>query len=236
MLLLLGCATMSWRVERPPPVPLPAVVELRLESSTCLGLKQAMTPLLVRRTGVRVAEDAEVAILLSDCEEQVVPHFESELRGFRELHPDNLTSEMRRYSFDGKASAHIRVGAWSSFQEVERSSSTSWREADDLIGADMVGASMLLQEDLATALLEELVPEPEEILRRWYPHPKPGSAQDLHNRAVEAERAGELLQALALAEEAAALDPRASHRSYFQLLANRVMEQGLLPPLISPSP
>jgi hypothetical protein len=236
MLLLLGCATMSWVVEQPPPVPLPAVVELRLESPACLGLKQAMTPILVRRTGVRVEENAEVAILLSDCEEQVVPHFESELRGFRELQPDNLTNEMRRYSFDGKASAHIRVGAWSSFQEVERSSSTSWRDANDLMGADMVGASMSLQEDLAMALLEELAPPPEEVLRRWYPHPTPGSAQERHNQAVEAERAGKILEALALAEEAASLAPRAPHLKYVRLLTERAQEEGLLPPLISTSP
>ena len=235
-LFLLGCATVSWVVERVPPVPLPARLELRLESPACMGLKQALIPQLERKTGVQVVEEAEVAILLSDCEEQVVPHFESELRSFQELRSDNLNTEQRRYSFEGQASAQIQVGAWRSSASVEHTSTTSWREADDLMGADMVGASRQLQEDLAATLLDELVPPPEEILRRWYPRATPGSAQALHNAAVEAERAGNLLEALTLAEQAASADPRTPHLSYLRLLTDRALKEGVLPPLISTSP
>jgi hypothetical protein len=236
MLLLLGCVTVSWMVERPPPVPLPDQVELRLESPACAGLRQAMIPQLERVARLKVVEEAEVAILLSDCEEQVVPHFESELRGFQELRSDNLNTEQRRYSFDGQASAQIQLGVWRSTREVQSSRTTSWRQADDLMGADMVGASRQLQEDLAAALIEELVPPPEEVFRRWYPSAKPGSAEALHNAAVDAERAGKLLEALALAEQAASLSPRPPHLSYLRLLTDLAQDEGLLPPLISPSP
>lgn len=236
MLLLFGCVTVSWVVQQPPPVPLPDRVELRLESPACMGLKQALIPQLERVTGVVVVEEAEVAILLSDCEEQVVPHFESELRSFQELRSDNLNTEQRRYSFDGRASAGIQVGVWRSSSMVQTSSTTSWREADDLMGADMVSATRRLQEELAAALLDELIPPPEEILRRWYPGAQPGSAEALHNAAVDAERAGKLLEALGLAEQAASLSPRQAHLKYLHLLSELVIEEGLLPPLVSPNP
>ena len=57
--------------------------------------------------------------------------------------------------------------------------------------------------DIADDLAQQLAPVPEVVRRRWYRNPEPGTARDLHNQAVDAERSGDLTEAIRLAGAAA---------------------------------
>ena len=56
--------------------------------------------------------------------------------------------------------------------------------------------------DIAEDLAQQLVPIPERIRRLWYRNPEPGTAKAMHNQAVDAERSGNLAEAIRLATEA----------------------------------
>ena len=56
--------------------------------------------------------------------------------------------------------------------------------------------------DIADDLAQQLDPLPQTVRRRWYRNPEPGTARAFHNKAVDAERSGNLGEAIRLATEA----------------------------------
>ena len=75
---------------------------------------------------------------------------------------------------------------------------------------------------------EPVVGQPDEVvvLRRWVvPSADIGSAWDMRNRAVEAEREGELELAMALSREAYVQRPRRGWLAYVERLETRSLEQ-----------
>jgi hypothetical protein len=75
--------------------------------------------------------------------------------------------------------------------------------------------------DLSENLAQQLVPIAETIRRRWYRNPEPGTAKGLHNQAVDAERAGDLVLAMRLAQEAVNASRTPKTVQYLQALTER---------------
>ena len=82
--------------------------------------------------------------------------------------------------------------------------------------------------DVVEEIAQRLVPVSEVVRRRWYTDPEPGTARDLHNRAVDAERAGDLAKAIEFAEAsmAAHRTPRAA--GYLRTLRDRQRQAQLV--------
>ena len=70
-------------------------------------------------------------------------------------------------------------------------------------------------------LAQQLVPVPEVVRRRWYRNPEPGTARALHNRAVDAERSGDLAAAIQFAEAAVDADRNPRTVAYLRTLQRR---------------
>ncbi len=79
--------------------------------------------------------------------------------------------------------------------------------------------------DLSEALAQQIVPVPETVRRRWYRNPDPGTSRDLHNRAVDAERAGDLETAISIAKQAIDASRTPRNVRYLEMLAERQAAQ-----------
>jgi hypothetical protein len=100
--------------------------------------------------------------------------------------------------------------------EVERAQRGPWVTAGDL---DLPASAMLrdrLANDLADKLADRIAPLPATLRRTIYPDPEPGTARQLHNDAVAAEKAGNLDAALQLARQAYAADPSPGAMDYLE--------------------
>ena len=72
-------------------------------------------------------------------------------------------------------------------------------------------------------------PDESVVQRRWvYPSAREGSGKEIHNRAVAAERSGNLQDALDLSREAYVLDPRRWEMAYLERLELRVADRDAL--------
>jgi hypothetical protein len=75
--------------------------------------------------------------------------------------------------------------------------------------------------DIVEDLAQKLVPIPERVRRRWYRNPEPGTAKALHNQAVDAERSGDLAEAIRLASEAVNASRTPASVAYLRTLESR---------------
>ena len=75
--------------------------------------------------------------------------------------------------------------------------------------------------DIAEDLAQQLVPTSETIRRRWYRNAEPGTSKALHNQAVDAERSGDLAEALRLAREAVNANRTPASVAYLRSLEQR---------------
>ena len=75
--------------------------------------------------------------------------------------------------------------------------------------------------DVVDDLAQQLIPVPEVVRRRWYRNPEPGTAKALHNRAVDAERSGDLAAAIRFAEAAVDADRKPRSVAYLKSLQAR---------------
>ena len=75
--------------------------------------------------------------------------------------------------------------------------------------------------DVVDDLAQQLVPVPETVRRRWYKNPEPGTARALHNEAVDAERSGDLAEAIRLAEAAVNANRNPRTVEYLRALRSR---------------
>ena len=83
-----------------------------------------------------------------------------------------------------------------------------------------------VRRDLAYDLADQVAPLPATIRRTLYADPEPGTARQLHNQAVDAERDGDLSKALQLAREAYGANPTAASMRYIEQLQDHARRVG----------
>jgi len=213
VLTLLACARqVAWEVQPRPAVDLPSMeVSVVALDRACKRAADELAVVLGARPGVRVAAGAGVQLGLARCDEGATTSVEVDFR-----YSSSPTSvgpleqkTFRRLSWatadliirsEGTAGAPAPV-------RVERTDrGTSGQDGSLDIPAAMEGRDSLRRE-LAHTLADQVAPLPETIRRMVYRDPEAGTARQLHNQAVEAERAGDLQRALDLALQAYAANP-----------------------------
>lgn len=236
-LLMLGCAKqVSWQVQPRPSYELPSLeVSVVAGDRHCKRVADDLAETLSARPGVRVRPDAPVRLELRECVEEVDTLVEVETNTLGLQYGGNVVSERRRYEMRGWGNALLVVygggpkvqlsggaerrvrGPWVSYQDLEIPRALTLRES--------------VRRDLATELADQVAPLPATIRRTLYRDPEPGTARELHNEAVDAERRGDLDTALRLAREAYAANPTASSMRYLEDLQEhaRTVGYALLP-------
>ncbi|MFN7146318.1 MAG: hypothetical protein ACK4YP_21270 [Myxococcota bacterium] len=233
-LLVLGCAKqVSWEVQPAPSYELSSLeVSVVAGERGCKRVADELATALVARPGVRVRPDAPVRLEVRDCEDEVDTTVELESTYPGLVYSTRVFSERRRYDMRGWASATLLVKpetgpAVSLVGGAERRNRTPWDEDRHF---EAPGAAVALREavrrDLAHDLADQLAPLPTTLRRRLYTDPEPGTSRELHNAAVDAERAGNLDEALRLAKEAYAANPTASGMRYIEALQDHAVAVG----------
>ncbi len=224
-LLLFGCVhQVSWE-EQPVsayPVTTTTVAIVAMDKD-CRPLADALVKALGARPGVDVRPDAEQKIFVAKCDDLVTTTVDVEGNYPGLDYGNSVYFERRRYTLHGWARGEMSVQGPG--VEPMRFSSSSER---DLRGSWVSGGDLdipanpelhtRLTADVADGLADKLVPLPETIRRTVYADPEPGTARQLHNDAVAAERAGNLDNAMALAKAAYAADPSPAAMDYLELL------------------
>jgi len=202
-----------------------ARVAIVADHKNCRSIADALTREISRRSGVRVAPDAPVRLALSRCSvdvqtevdiAQLYPGLQSGLTGGTEQRDEIIRAVGKvalTVEVDGRPQA--TMGAKS---HRVRHLRTGEHAQGRLSVADGVAR------DLARELAQQVAPEPEVVRRRFYRDPEPGSAQALHNQAVDAERVGDLSAALELAQKAAGASPTPAHQAYVAELKARMSD------------
>jgi hypothetical protein len=75
--------------------------------------------------------------------------------------------------------------------------------------------------DIVEDLAQQIAPIPERVRRRWYRNPEPGTAKAFHNQAVDAERSGDLAEAIRLASESVNASRTPASVAYLRTLEDR---------------
>lgn len=238
LLLLLGCARqVTWQVQPLASYALPSLeVSVVAADRGCKKVADELASTLSARPGVVVRPDASVRLQLQSCEAQVdtVVEMESTYPGL--VYDTRVVHERRRYDMRAwataemvvqspdAASAHLTGGA-------ERREDGPWVSEGTLELPRAMSLEESVRRDLAHDLADQIAPLPATIRRTLYRDPEPGTARQLHNAAVDAERAGKLDEALRLAEQAYAANPTAAEMRYMQALQDhaRAVGYALLP-------
>ena len=79
--------------------------------------------------------------------------------------------------------------------------------------------------DIADDLAQQIAPLPQVVRRRWYRNPEPGTARDFHNKAVDAERSGDMTDAIQFAEAAVNAERTPRSVAYLKELETRRSER-----------
>ncbi len=232
--LFAACAHVpaTWEVTPEAGVRLPeAGVAVVMSDNDCRGLADALTKELNRRSAVRVDPTSATRLALSHCDldvrsevelTQLYPGLGAGLTGGVE-HRDEVVrakgSVVLTIEINSRPSATFGAKA----QRIRRLSSTQTRRTQGRISV-VDGVTR----DMAEQLAQRVAPEPELVHRRMYRNPDPGSARALHNRAVQAERAGDIGLALKLAKQALGAAPSTAADQYVQLLESRLQSSRLV--------
>lgn len=231
---LSGCAHhVRWEVQPAPAVALPAAQLLAVvaDSRECKPVADALARALGARPGLRVSADAPIRLTVSDCAGGQDTTLEIVVG---DAAPS--VGDRRRYTVHGWSAANLTVTSPSGNAVVlsgtaDRTARGSWQAPSD---ADVPRAATLAAElatDVAAHLADQLAPLPVSLRRTLYADAAPGSARDLHNHAVAAEQAGDLVRAVQLAEAAAALEPGRATSQYLAALKDHAQTIGCaLPP------
>ena len=152
------------------------------------------------------------------------------------VYDTRVVQERRRYNMRGWASAEMVVQSPESPPAhltggAERREDSPWVSEGTL---ELPRAALLeeaARRDLATDLADQIAPLPATIRRTLYRDPEPGTSRQLHNDAVDAERRGNLDEALKLAQQAYAANPTAAGMRYIEALQEhaRAVGYALLP-------
>jgi len=226
LFLLSACAHMNatWEFTPDAQVDVSATaVAIVADNEQCRHIADALADELNRREALKVRPDAKVRLALSHCQmhlrtevdiSQLYPGLGGGLTGGSEQRDEVVRatgSVALTVEVDGRP--QNTLGAKS--QRVTRLQGKSSAQA-------RLGLNAGVARDLAVELSQKIAPQPERVRRRLYRNPEPGSAQALHNQAVEAERSGDLPRALELAKQAQGASPSRAHHAYVQTLEARV--------------
>lgn len=175
---------------------------------SCKRVADQLVDTLSSRPGVVVRPDAPQRLEVRACEERLDTTIELESNHPGIKYDDRMFTEQRRYSMRGVAQAELRIGASVSLVgSAERKLRGPWVTDGDLDVPRALALREGLRRDLALDLADQVAPLPATIRRTLYRDPEPGTARQLHNQAVDAERAGDLDKALELAKAAYAAEP-----------------------------
>jgi hypothetical protein len=208
-LLLIGCAShVSWEVQPTPSYALPSLeVSVVAGDKECKRVADELARTLSARPGVLVRPDASVRLLLEGCEDQVDTTVELE------------SANNPAVRLVGGAERRLR-GPWVTEGTLELPRQMSLSDA--------------VRRDLAIDLADQVAPLPATIRRTLYRDPEPGTARNLHNQAVDAERSGSLDAAIKLARQAYAANPTPQAMRYIEALQDHADAVGYA--LVDPAP
>jgi hypothetical protein len=236
VLALVGCVhQVSWTIDPVASVRLPSTdVAVVAGDRSCRALADALVDALGSRPGIDVRPSSAQRITVSGCDDEVTTTLDIEGNYPGLVYGNTVYTEQRRYSVHGWARGEMRVdlpggtaGEALVFRdEVERALRGAWVQGGDLD----LPASAQLRERLAAALADKLAdrvaPLPETLRRTIFPDPEPGTARQLHNDAVAAEKSGNLEDALRLARAAYAADPSPGAMDYLEEVRDHAASVG----------
>jgi len=226
LVLLSACAhlTATWEITPDARVDVSgAAMAIVADDRRCQGIADALAREIHRREGVRVSPDASVRLALSNCEVEVRTEVE-----INQLYPGlggGLTggSEEREEFIRAVGSVALTVEVDGRPQATLGAKSHRVRRLQErgrLHGRLSVTDGVA--RDLAQDLAQQVAPEPEVVRRRFFRDPEPGSANALHNLAVDAERVGDISRSLELARRAAGASPTRANQAYVAALEARL--------------
>lgn len=222
LLVLTGCVHnhVEWQVQPRPSYTLPSLeVAVVAGDKSCKRVADALVDALAARPGVVVRPDAPQRLEVRNCDERLDTTVEMEQNYLGLQYADQVVQEQRRYSMRGFAEGELWVGERVKLLgSAERSLRGPWVTDGDLDIPRALALREGLRRDLAMDLADQVAPLPETIRRTIYRDPEPGTARELHNEAVDAERAGDLDRALALAKQAYAAEPSQARMRYIEAL------------------
>ena len=171
----------------------------------CAEVADALAVDLSLRKDIRVDPDASARLLLNLCRvdirtevdvAQLYPGLGAGLTGGverRDVAIRGIGQAVLTVEIDGEPTMMLHADA-------HRVRMMREQGAESLVRRSSVHSSVV--SDLAEELAQQVAPVSERIRRRWYRNPDPGTARALHNEAVDAERTGDLVNAIRLAHEA----------------------------------
>ena len=227
LLLALACSHTQavWEHTPQPMTSAPTTeVSVVVSDRRCQMVADALAVELSMRPGVRVMPDARTRLLLNLCQVNLRTEVDIE-QNYPLAGVDGSGVMDRREQVirgEGKAVLTIELDG----RPIDMVDSEGYRvrlirEGDPahLQRRSIVRDSVI--RDLSEQLAQKIVPVPESVRRRWYRNPEPGTARGLHNLAVDAERTGDLDEAVRLAQQAvdAARTPRSV--DYLEVLEQR---------------
>lgn len=207
--VLAACAHTSIQWSYLPPSVLPGTtdaVSVVVADARCKEMADEVARVVVD-AGLRVTPDAPTRLLLNLCSVELgmdnPPAVASGGSGGTPMDPIRLLR--------GSGSAALTVEVNGSPTGMIRADGSRVRRMKDTDANALVHRARLQQgviNDVVARLVADLVPPEEPVERRWFADPAPGSWRALHNRAVEAERAGRCGDAIRFAAEASLASSR----------------------------
>jgi len=188
----------------------------------CQMVADSLAVALSMREGVRVVPHARTRLLLNLCRVDLQTEVD-----ISQMYPgsDGVSAmDQREQIIRGDGSAVLTVELDGSPIDMLNSKGHRVRMIREGDSTHLYRRSIIhdsVVRDLSEDLAQQLVPIAETIRRRWYRNPDPGTARDLHNQAVEAERAGDLSSAVRLAQEAVNASRTPKTVEYLQTLSER---------------
>ncbi len=232
LLIIAACAhQVSWQVQPVAAVNLPDLqLAVLVDDVRCKEVAQRLVDALRARPGVTVTPTSEQKLVVTACEGQVWTWFEVETNDLGLRYKD-LVVERRRYTRQGIGRAQMLVIGKNTATvtldvDAERTIRGPWLDSQVDDTTQPLEIQVAVDRDLGWQLADKIVPLPETISRRLYRDPEPGTAHEMLNSAVEAEKSGNLDQALALARAAYAADPTAEAMTYIASLEGHAARVG----------
>lgn len=233
LVLMTGCLhQVHWVEEHAPryPAPVTRVAVIAMEPA-CSPLADALTRALGSRPGVDVAPDAPHRVYVQRCDDLLTTtlNVEGNYPGLN--YGSAVYFERRQYQLHawGKGAIEVQAPGVEPMRfetTAEADSRTGWSSTGDLEAPAAPALRVELMRSLADDLADNLAPLPETYRRDIYPDPEPGTARQLHNDAVAAERSGRLDEAVRLARQAYAADPNPAAMDYIEALQRHAERVG----------
>ena len=224
LFLTLACAHTSamWESAPPPKVDAPlSTIAVVSSDKRCQEYANALAVEFSMREGVVVAPQARTRLLLNLCRLDVSTEVD-----VTQTYSAGATSmlEHRDQAVRGHGMAVLTIevdGQPVGMLNSERKRVRMIREGDSSHLHKRSYIRERVVSDVVDDLAQQLIPVPETVRRRWYKNPEPGTAKALNNAAVDAERAGDLAEAIRLAEAAVNADRNPRTVEYLRALRSR---------------